>query len=156
MIATLVLTSAFVQPPTVQRTPPLVVQRTPLSPRLCAPAESLRTFDAAEEKALRKVRLDFGGYPAGPYYLIEQDEGAPAAYAKVRSDFPILESWADDEIKDVVNDLKSTPAELLIYSPIGPFLVLSAISIWRDGMAPWGIPPCKAYVGFCQALAGGS
>ena len=38
------------------------------------------------------------------------------------------------------------------YSPIGPFLVLSAISIWRDGLAAWGIPPCRDYVAFCAAL----
>ena len=121
--------------------------------RLCAPAEEsaapepsmggLRSYDKTEEKALRQTRLDFGGYPAGKYYTLEQQEGPAAAYAQVRKDHPALSGWSDGEIQTTVESLKSTPAELLIYSPLGPFLVLSAISIWRDGLSAWGIPPCS-------------
>ena len=71
----------------------------------------------------------------------------------MRTDFPVLTQWSDDEIGDTIDELQSTPAEILIYSPIGPFLVLSAIAIWRDGLSAWGIPPCKDYVSFCQMFA---
>ena len=116
-----------------------------------APA-GVRSYDAAQEKSLRKVRLDFGGYPAGKYYTLEKEESYAAAYAAVRKDYPNLGDWSDGEIETTVNSLSSTFQEILIYSPIGPFLVLSAIAIWRDGMAPWGIPPCKDYVDFCANL----
>ena len=33
--------------------------------------------------------------------------------------------------------------------PVGPFLLLSGIAIWRDGMAPWGILPCRDYLDVC-------
>ena len=118
---------------------------------------AVRSFDAAEEKALRQVRLDFGGYPAGKYYTLRETSGNDAAFEQVKKDHPVLSTWADADIDATVLSLKSTPAEVLIYSPIGPFLILSAISIWRDGMAPWGIPPCREYVGVCASLfAGGS
>ena len=107
---------------------------------------------AAQEKALRKTRLDFGGYPAGPYYTLEQESGKAAAYDQVRKDHPVLAEWSDDEIKATVENLQSTVAELLIYSPIGPFIVLSAIAIWRDGLAAWGIPPCKDYIDACANI----
>ena len=133
-------------------------------PRLCAEAETetepvaaepesggVRAYDGPEEKALRAVRLGFGGYPAGPYYELKQSDGPSAAFALVRKDHPVLSSWSDGEIDATVNSLKTTPAELLVNSPIGPFLLLSAISIWRDGMEPWNIPPCKEYLEFCAS-----
>ena len=108
------------------------------------PAEpSPRAYDKAEEKALRSVRVDFGGYPEGKYYKIEAEEGAAAAYAKVREDHPALKAWSDEEILVTRLSLKSTPVEILLYTPIGPFIVLSAIAIWRDGLSAWGIPPCR-------------
>jgi hypothetical protein len=88
------------------------------SARLCVAPEdasgsslAIRSYDKAEEKALRKTRLDFGGYPAGPYYTLEKEEGVDAAYAKVRSDHPVLGQWSDEEIRDTVAALKTTPAE---------------------------------------------
>ena len=48
--------------------------------------------------------------------------------------------------------LQSTPTELLVNSPLGPFIVLSGISIWRDGLAAWNIPPCKEYLDVCQNI----
>ena len=145
LACTLLLSTGFALQPSLR----LAAQRAP-AVQLCEPASTLRSYNAEEEKALRKTRLDFGGYPPGKYYTLEQEESSEAAYAAVRADHPVLSGWEDNEIKDVVNELETTPAELLIYSPIGPFLILSAISIWRDGMSVWGIPPCKDYVGFCQ------
>ena len=49
--------------------------------------------------------------------------------------------------------MNSSLSEVLIYSPIGPFLVLSSIAIWRDGLSVWGIPPCRDYLGVCADLA---
>ena len=155
MIALLALSTGFA----LRAPAPLVPQRAG-SLRLCEPPEdaptssTIRTFNKEEEKALRKTRLDFGGYPAGPYFALEQSDGPEAAYAQVRKDHSVLSAWSDDEIKDTVNSLDSTFAELLIYSPIGPFLVLSFIAIWRDGLDAWGIPPCKDYVGLCASLFG--
>ena len=127
----------------------------PESVKIDAPADEprtgLRAYDDAEEKALRKTRLGFGGYPAGPYFAIAQTDTA-AAYAQVRKDHKALVEWTDDEIKATFMSLKPTPAELLIYSPFGPFIVLSAISIWRDGLSAWNIPPCASYLDVCKAI----
>ena len=114
-----------------------------------APADRARAYGKEEDKALRLVRTGFGGYPAGPYYELEQSEGLEAAYAMVRSDHAVLAEWSDAEIGLALKELKTTPLELLTDSPIGPFLVLSSIAIWRDGMAPWGIAPCRAYLDLC-------
>lgn len=150
LISLLVATTAF-----TLRTPPPRMCELPATTERPSPMDktSVRTFDKAEEKALRKVRLDFGGYPAGKYYTLEQESGAEAACAQVRTDFPVLNAWSNDEILATYQDLSSTPAEIFIYSPLGPFFVLSAISIWRDGLSAWGIPPCKDYIGACQDLA---
>ena len=69
--------------------------------------------------------------------------------AEVQRDHPVLASWSAAEIEATVNSLRSTPAELLTESPIGPFLVLSSIAIWRDGLAAWNIPPCSTYMDIC-------
>jgi len=113
------------------------------------PADRARAYGKEEDKALRLVRTGFGGYPAGPYYDLQQSEGLEAAYAMVRSDHAVLAEWSDAEIRLALKELKTTPLELLTDSPIGPFLVLSSIAIWRDGMAPWGIAPCRAYLDLC-------
>lgn len=92
-----------------------------------------RSMDAAEEKAIRKARIGFGGYPPGAYYeLVQTDK--PAAYDLVRKDYPELAGWSDDEIADACRDMRPNAKELIVDSPIGPFLVLSAISILRDGL----------------------
>jgi hypothetical protein len=103
----------------------------------------LRSYNAAEEKALRKARMGFSGYPPGPYFQKSDED----AYAAVRSDHAILDSWSDDELKETINSLTATPQELLIYSPIGPFIVLSTLAILRDGMdlGTWGkLEPIEA------------
>lgn len=108
-----------------------------------ASTSAVREYNAAEEKALRKARLGFSGYPAGPYYGLSKEDAA----ASVRSDHPVLKDWSDNEINDTIDDLDSTLVEILVQSPIGPFLVLSAISILRDGMdlGEWGkIEPMEA------------
>ena len=110
------------------------------------PQGNIRPFGKDEEKALRRVRIAFGGYPAGKYYELEQQEGATVAYDAVRADHATLIDWSDDEIKATVNSLMSTPTEILINSPIGPFLVLSALAIWRDGLDVWGIPPHPGFL----------
>ena len=83
---------------------------------------------------------------------IEDGPGRVAAYEQCRKDLPALSSWSDAEIEATFTYMQSTPSELLFNSPIGPFLVLSGLSIWRDGMAAWGIPPCKTYLDLCEAL----
>ena len=113
---------------------------------------SVRAYDQAEEKALRKIRLGFGGYPAGPYFTAKESSGPEAAYALARQDHPILSGWSDEEIKGTVGSLKPTVKEIFVETPIGPFIVLSSFAIWRDGMAPWGIPPCREYLDICAAL----
>lgn len=125
-------------------------------PRLClesepapAPADRARGYGKEEDKALRLCRTSFGGYPAGAYYELEQAEGLEAAYAVLRSDHPALADWSDAEIGLALKELKTTPLEVLTDTPIGPFLVLSAIAIWRDGMGPWGIAPCREYLDVC-------
>ena len=114
-----------------------------------APADRARGYGKEEDKALRLCRTSFGGYPAGAYYELEQAEGLEAAYALVRSDHAALADWSDAEIGLALKELKTTPLEVLTDTPIGPFLVLSAISIWRDGMVPWGIAPCREYLDVC-------
>ena len=86
-------------------------------------------YSNIEDKALRAVRKGFGGYPAGPYYGLPRD----AAYDLVRSDHAVLSEWSNDDIEDTVADIKSTPLEILIDTPIGPFLFLSTIAIAQDG-----------------------
>jgi hypothetical protein len=127
------------------------------SPRLCEPpaelsrpsTDCIRAYNAEEETALRPVRRAFGGYPAGKYYTLREEEGPSAAYDAVRSDYPVLEGWSDDEIRDTLYDMNSTLAELLLYSPIGPFIVLSAIAIFRDGQPSFGVAPCREYLALC-------
>ena len=77
------------------------------------------------------------------------EEGRLVAYAEVRRDFQVLKEWSDVELRDTLGKMTSTPAELLIYSPLGPFVVLSSIAIFRDGLSVWGIPPCRDYLGLC-------
>ena len=111
-----------------------------------------REYNEAEEKALRVCRIEFAPYPAGKYNKIaslEEGLGPKAAFDQARKDLPALASWSDLEIEATYTSLNSTPQELLIQSPLGPFLILSAISIWRDGLAVWNIPPCKDYLDFC-------
>lgn len=108
-----------------------------------------RSYNKAEEKALRKTKLDFGGYPAGPYYEIKVAEGLEAAYAAVRNDHPVLSDWSDAEIRATVNSIKPTASEIFLLTPIGPFFILSGVAIWRDGLTAWGIAPCKTYMDFC-------
>ena len=62
---------------------------------------------------------------------------------------PAVADWSDAEIGLALKELKTTPLEVLTDTPIGPFLVLSAIAIWRDGMGPWGIAPCREYLDVC-------
>lgn len=116
----------------------------------------VRSYDNAEETALRAVRLAFGGYPAGKYFTLQQEDSSAAAFEMVRNDFPVLSGWSDQEIKQTVDSLQTTPAELLKESPIGPFLVLSAWSILRDGLGASGpnqiLPPCKEYLDFCASV----
>ena len=119
------------------------------SVKLCATAP----FDKDTDKALRATKLGFGGYPAQRYYEIMSSEGEANAFAAVREDHVVLSSWSDDQIRDAVSELKPTLSEVLIQTPIGPFLVLSAIAIFRDGLGAWGIPPCRDYVDFCAGLA---
>ena len=114
-----------------------------------APEGRARGYGKEEDKALRLCRTSFGGYPAGAYYELEQAEGLEVAYALVRSDHAALADWSDAEIALALKELKTTPLEVLTDTPIGPFLVLSAISIWRDGMVPWGIAPCREYLDVC-------
>ncbi|EOD30921.1 hypothetical protein EMIHUDRAFT_99210 [Emiliania huxleyi CCMP1516] len=115
---------------------------------------NVRSYNAEEEKALRVCRIEFAPYPSGKYNKLEGEDGPGrvAAYEQCRKDLPALSSWSDDEIEATFTYMQSTPSELLFNSPIGPFLVLSGLSIWRDGMATWGIPPCKTYLDLCEAL----
>lgn len=115
---------------------------------------NVRSYNAEEEKALRVCRIEFAPYPSGKYNKLEGEDGPGrvAAYEQCRKDLPALSSWSDDEIEATFTYMQSTPSELLFNSPIGPFLVLSGLSIWRDGMAAWGIPPCKTYLDLCEAL----
>ena len=55
------------------------------------------------------------------------------AVARKCSDHAVLSEWSNDDIKDTVADIKSTPLEILIDTPIGPFLFLSTIAIAQDG-----------------------
>lgn len=103
--------------------------------------EDVREYDDAEEKALREVRIAFGGYPAGKYFTLQNTEGMAAAYKTVREDYPVLSKWSDVQIKATVASLKSTPYELITETPIGPFLVFSSFFIYKDGLDAWGIPP---------------
>jgi len=126
-----------------------------LPPKEGASALSLvREYDKAEEKALRQVRLDFGGYPAGKYWTIENEAGGgkAAAFSAVRVDHPVLKDWSDGEIQATLEAIKTTPLELLIYSPIGPVIALSALSIFLEGSVSLGIPPCSEYINGCPAL----
>ena len=118
-----------------------------------ATTEFVREFSASEEKVLRQVRREFSGYPAGKYYDLQELDGPAAAYREVRKDHPALKGWSDEELRDTLFDMNSSLSEVLIYSPIGPFLVLSSIAIWRDGLSVWGIPPCRDYLGVCADLA---
>ena len=139
-----------------------------VSTKLCAPmkeedttvptdiSSSVRSYDKAEETALRAVRLAFGGYPAGKYFTVQQTESAEAAYEMVRIDYPVLSGWSDPEIQQTVDSLQTTPAELLKESPLGPFLVLSGWSILRDGLGTGAnqvLPPCNEYLDFCANVA---
>ena len=96
-------------------------------------SQAPRALNAEEEKALRKVRLDFGGYPPKKYFEIEEEKGKEAAWEQVRSDHPILAEWSDDELAVTKSSLSATPVELLTQTPIGPFLFLSSIAIVRSG-----------------------
>ena len=120
-------------------------------PRMSEPA--MRSMSPAEEKAMREVRTFFGGYPPGKYFTLEEYNSTEAACTQVRADYPILNEWSDAEIRLVVQEIKPTPTELFWGTPLGPFLILSGISIWRDGMEPWGIPPCRDYLDACVALS---
>ena len=118
-----------------------------------APEAITGPYDKATEAALRATKLDFGGYPPKKYYEIQAAGGEAKAYASVRKDHPVLSNWSDIQIRDAISELKPTLAEILIQTPIGPFLVLSAIAIFRDGLSAWGVPPCREYIGACAALA---
>ena len=83
------------------------------------------------------------------YFNIKQEEGLEAAYTKVRQDYPQFTDWSDEELESNLSELGRSAAELLIYSPFGPFIVLSTIAIVRDGLSVWGIPPCREYTAVC-------
>ena len=101
-----------------------------MQPRTASVRMEVRSgYSNIEDKALRAVRKGFGGYPAGPYYGLPRDE----AYDLVRSDHAVLAEWSNEDIEDTVADIKSTPLEILIDTPIGPFLFLSTIAIAQDG-----------------------
>ena len=101
-----------------------------MQPRTASVRMEVRSgYSNIEDKALRAVRKGFGGYPAGPYYGLPPDE----AYDLVRSDHAVLAEWSNEDIQDTVADIKSTPLEILIDTPIGPFLFLSTIAIAQDG-----------------------
>ena len=87
-----------------------------------------------EEKALRVCRIEFAPYPSGKYNKLEGEDGPGrvAAYEQCRKDLPALSSWSDDEIEATFTYMQSTPSELLFNSPIGPFLVLSGLSMHRS------------------------
>ena len=103
---------------------------TMIQPRTASVRMEVRSgYSNVEDKALRAVRKGFGGYPAGPYYGLPPD----AAYDLVRSDHAVLSEWSNEDIADTVADIKSTPLEILIDTPIGPFLFLSTIAIAQDG-----------------------
>ena len=88
-----------------------------IQPRTASVRMEVRSgYSNIEDKALRAVRKGFGGYPAGPYYGLPRD----AAYDLVRSDHAVLAEWSNDDIEDTVADIKSTPLEILIDTPIGP------------------------------------
>jgi len=123
MLALALSVGAFLVP----RAPP-VRARTQLQMQV-RDKSAVREYSNVEEKALRRVRKGFGGYPAGPYYGLPRDE----AYENVRKDEADLSAWSDDEIEATVDSLNATPLEILIDTPIGPFLFLSAIAIAQDG-----------------------
>ena len=93
--------------------------------RAPATSASVREYNADEEKALRKARIEFGGYPPGKYYELPPSE----QYDAVRKDWPVLGEWADDDLKDTMSEIKPNFVEIMKDTPIGPFLVLSSISI---------------------------
>ncbi len=93
--------------------------------RAPATLASVREYNADEEKALRKARIEFGGYPPGKYYELPPSE----QYDAVRKDWPVLGEWADDDLKDTMSEIKPNFVEIMKDTPIGPFLVLSSISI---------------------------
>lgn len=112
-------------------------------------ADRSNSLDAKEEEALRAVRREFAGFPGGKYFNLQQEEGSAAAYSLVRKDFPIFSTWSDQELEVTLDELGRSASELLIYSPFGPFIVLSSIAIFRDGLVAWDIPPCREYTAIC-------
>ena len=95
---------------------------------------NVRSYNAEEETALRVCRIEFAPYPSGKYNKLEGEDGPGrvAAYEQCRKDLPALSSWSDDEIEATFTYMQSTPSELLFNSPIGPFLVLSGLSMHRS------------------------
>ena len=90
-----------------------------------------RTPSAAEEKALRAVRKGFGF--DGPYYVSSETDYSNS-WSLARSDHPVLSEWSDEELKTTIDEMQSTPLEILLYSPLGPFFLLSVLAILTDGI----------------------
>ena len=99
------------------------------------PAAGPIVLTAEEEKALREVRIGLGN--EGKYG--NRDGRDPETWAVVKSDYPVLASRADEDLRNALYDLKPTTQELLMYTPIGPFIVLSTIAIRLNGLAPDGL-----------------
>ena len=120
--------------------------------KVTPPSPDIRTsYSAEEDKALRVCRIEFAPYPAGKYNkIVDEGDGRAAAFDQCRQDLPALASWSDEEIEATYNAIQSTPLELLVNTPIGPFFLLSSFAIWRDGLSAWNIPPCKEYLDLCQ------
>ena len=119
-----------------------------------APPEEDAVFNEAslprsELLMLQAVRREFNGFPGGVYFDIQQEKGIAAAYAQVRADYPELTGYSDEKFDVAFDTMGRTFEELFIYSPLGPFVILSSIAIFRDGLSIWGIPPCREYLGLC-------
>jgi|EP00966_Prymnesium_polylepis_P223650 hypothetical protein len=109
------------------------------------PSAALREPTAPEDKALRKARLGFG-YD-GPYFsagfepLVERTP--PDIWAQLRQDHPALSSWSDVELAEFITQMRSTPLEILVATPIGPFLFFSGIALLqKEGILP---PPPQIF-----------
>ena len=90
------------------------------------------TLTAEEEAALREVKIGLGN--DGKYGT--RDSRDPQTWVVVKEDYPVLASRNAADLRNALFDLKPTPMELMQYTPIGPFIVLSTIAILLNGVAP--------------------
>ena len=98
------------------------------------PERALITLTEDEDKALREVRIELG--LDGKYG--SRDSRDPSTWVVVKEDYPVLASREDIDLRNALYDLKPTAAELLKYTPIGPFLAFSAIGILLYFVKPGG------------------